>query len=278
MKTAIKKILRRPHHMLRRAFKTNWCKTLRVNFSLLPFSQAIKLPIVVTGRLKIDSLKGGRVVFDCPVKYGLVIIGRCLDNMPIELSRTRLMVNGTLIFKGYCLINHSTNIVVWKNGVMEIGDYVLIGSGIVLKSVNSVKVGDFTRLASGCFVMDSNVHCIKDAVTGRVARIFNPIEIGKHCWLTMNTAVMAGAKIPDYSISTRGALLNRDYTTTGEIGCLLVGTPAKIAKSNLFRIHNLQLETEITKFFYDNPDAEFYQGEPGFESAQDIDLSAIFRL
>lgn len=277
MKQIIKNILRKPYKIMRMLLRLNIYKTLRVNFALLPFNQAIKLPIVVLGRLRLDGLQG-RVVFDCPVKYATVMIGKCMDNMPIETAPTRLLVSGTLRFKGRCIINHSANVVVWQGSEMILGNYVVICSGVVVKSAYRVSVGDYTRITSGGFVMDTNVHAIKDITTGRVKRIFKPIEIGSYCWLAMNTSVTAGAKIPNYSISTRGAVLNRDYTESGEIGCLLAGSPAKILRSNFQRIFDLRTEAKITQYFHDNPQAEYYESTPSFETAEDIDVSGHFSL
>lgn len=277
MKRIIKNILRRPYWILRMLLRLNIYKMLRINFALLPFTQAVKLPMVVFGKLKLDGLQG-KVVFDCPVKYGTVIIGKCMDNMPIETSTTRLLVRGTLRFKGHCIINHSANVVVWKGSEMVIGNYVMIASGVLLKSACGVVVGDYTRIASGSFVMDTNVHAIKDITTGKVKRISKPIEIGKCCWLAMNTSVTAGAKIPDYSISTRNSVINRDYTEAGQIGCLLAGAPAKIIKSNVQRIFDLKTEAEIMQYFHDNPQAEFYESTPGFEIVENIDVVSNFSL
>lgn len=263
--------------MVRFLPKFRFFKTLRVNFALLPFKQAMKLPIVVTGKLKIGKLNG-KVIFDCPIKFGLVNMGKDLDNMPIASNPSRLLVNGILRFKGKCVITQSSNLTVWADSEMTIGRYVVVCSGVLLKSACKVSVGDFTRLTSGCFVMDSNVHAIKDAVTGRIAPISKPIEIGKCCWLAMNTSVTAGAKIPDYSISTRYAVLNKDYTLSGEKGCLLAGMPAKIVKSNCQRIFDLDMEQTATNYFKNNPDAEYFQVEPGFEQPENIKVESNFTI
>lgn len=277
MNQLIKSFLRKPYRFLQVLFKTNWIKTLRVNFALLPFSQAIKLPIVVIGRLKIASLSG-QVKFECPARFGLVLIGKTVDNMPIELNTSQLLVKGTLIFKGRCIIGRSANVVVWPHGEMYLGHCVRIGSGVLLKCNCKITIADCTRITSGCFVMDTNVHAIKDIVTGRVKRIAKPIEIGKCCWLTMNTSVTAGAKIPDYSISTRNAVLNRDYTESGEIGCLLAGSPARVLRSGIQRVFDLREEAKIARYFHENPNVEYYESTLGFEQIEDIDIESDFNI
>lgn len=50
-------------------------KTIYLNFKSLPLSQAIKLPIFISHRVILASLKG-KIVFDCDnVKTGMVKIG-----------------------------------------------------------------------------------------------------------------------------------------------------------------------------------------------------------
>lgn len=278
MKKLLKKLLRRPYYFTRMVLKVHWFKTFRVNFALLPFQQAIKCPIVVTGKLIVGSLRG-KVIFDCPVKFGLVNMGKDLDNMPIASNPSRLLVDGVLVFKGNCIITQSSNLVVWSNGKMELGKYIVVCSGVVLKSEYHVIIGDFTRLTSGCFVMDTNVHAIKDIETGKIKKIFNPIEIGKCCWLAMYSSVMGGTKLPDYCITGRYTLLNKDYTKICDKGSMLVGSPAKVVKTGVQRLSNIAYEQHVVvKFFVENPNAEYFAGEPGFEELKDEDVKAHFLI
>lgn len=278
MRVLLKKILQKPYYLLRILYKVRWLKTLRVNFALLPFKQAVRCPIIVTGKLLVGSLKG-KVVFDCPIEFGLVNMGKDLDNMPIAVNSSRLLVDGLLLFKGPCIITQSSNLVVWRSGKIEIGKYVVISSGVLLKSECGIIIGDFTRLTSGCFVMDTNVHAIKDVETGRIKRIFSPIEIGKCCWLTMYTSIMPGTKLPDYCITGRYSQLNKDYSKICESGSMLAGAPAKVVKTNIQRLSDIKYERQVVvKYFTDNPDADYYQGEPGFEILKENSVASHFRI
>lgn len=277
MKQVIRAVLKDVYSVVRIILKVHWCKTFYVNISLLPLNQAIKFPIVVTGKLIIDSLKG-KVVFMCPIKFGLVNMGKDLDRMPVGYNPSRLMVDGTIIFRGPCVISQSSNVVTWEHGVLDIGKYVVVCTGVILKSECRVTVGDYSRLTSGCFIMDTNVHAMKDTVSGRIKPIFKEIEIGKGCWLTMYTSVMAGTKLPDYCITGRYTQLNRDYTALCEQGSLLVGAPAKVVKSGIQRLSNIKYEQEVRRFFINNPNADYFEGEAGFEILTDRDVAPHFRI
>ena len=76
-------------------------KTIYFNCKSLPFSQAIKLPIFISHRVILASLKG-KIVFDCGnVKTGMVKIGFGYVGI-FDRYRSRSIIenNGTLVFRG----------------------------------------------------------------------------------------------------------------------------------------------------------------------------------
>ncbi len=277
MKYLIKKILRKPYRFFKILFKVRWLKTIRLNLALLPFDQAIRFPIVVTGKLIIDSLKGEAII-DAPIKFGMILFGKDYDNMPISYCAGRVLIAGKVIFKGYCAISQGANLCVWEKGELELGHCTRVLSGTLLKSTHSIKIGDYSRLTSGCFVMDSNIHFICDVVTGRIDRNFAPIIIGSHCWLTMNTSVTAGAVIPDYCITARGSLINKDFSKICAPGTMLGGSPAKVIKTGVRRLFSERSESIVNQFFIENPNEEYYQGIPGFDEPEEVFIVNEFKL
>jgi acetyltransferase-like isoleucine patch superfamily enzyme len=272
----IKKILTPMYFCFLFLLRINWYKTLILNFRLLSFRQAIKFPVLVRGKLKIDSLQG-KLLLNCPVSTGLILVGGDLDNMPIATSTTRILIAGRLIINGKLHLNHSANLVIWENATMELGSMVRIASGCLIKSTKYVKIDDYTAIASGCFLMDSNIHCVKDTITGIIKKVSQPIIIGKACWIGMNTSIMAGTVLPDHCITGRYTLLNKDYTNCG-VGTMFAGTPARAVKENVQRIFNLDRERYLIKYFQDNPDAEYFQAEPGLESVEEEKIGVWYTI
>jgi acetyltransferase-like isoleucine patch superfamily enzyme len=222
------------------------------------------LPILVKGKLIIDSLKG-KLIFDCPISTGLLLIGGDTDNMPIATNPTRIKIIGTLHLKGNCFISHSANVVVWKEGKMELGHGVRITSGCLVKASCFVKIGDYTSLASGCFLQDTNAHYIKNIETGEIKRCAYPIEIGKECWITMNSSILGGTKLPDYCIVARNSVLNKDYSHVCSPGSMLAGAPARVVRENIQRVLDVDKEAMLNDFFRNNPSLEYFIDRPGFD-------------
>jgi acetyltransferase-like isoleucine patch superfamily enzyme len=276
MSPKIKKILKPGYICFLFLCRMNWYKTFIMNFSLLPFRQAIKFPVLVRGKLKIDSLKG-KLLFNCPVSAGLILIGKDMDNMPVATNTTRIYIEGTLIINGKLFLNHSANLVVWPNATMELGTMVRIASGCIVKATEHVKINDYTSFTSGCFLMDSNVHCIKDTLTGKIKKVSSPIVIGKSCWIGMNSSIMAGTVLPDYCITGRYTFLNKDCTHCGA-GTMFAGIPAKPVRNNVQRIFNLDREQHLKKYFRDNLNAEYFQAEPGVEPTEEEKINDWFKM
>lgn len=277
MMRKIKRILNVLRICIKCLFSINWYKTFILNARLLPFDQAVKLPILVRGRLKIDSLKG-TLEFNCPISTGMFMIGGDIDNMPIALNSSRIYIAGKLVLNGKLFQSHSANLVVREGSIMEIGKNVRIATGCLIKSTEYVKIGDGTTFSSGCFLMDSNVHCVKDIKTGIVKRVSYPIVIGKACWIGMYTSIMGGTVLPDYCITGRYTLLNKDYSEFCGNGTMFAGMPAKPLKDNMQRIFNLDRELSLMKYFKENPDADFLQVEPGFEPIEEDKIKEWFSM
>lgn len=243
----IKKIAR----VFKLIYKINWLKTLYINFKTQKFSDAIKLPIVVFGKLKLKNLKGN-VSFDCPIKFGLVQIGKDIDYLSSSYLPTIINISsGNVVFKGKLILSGG-NTIICNGGNIVLGKYVVLATGVNVRSYKKIEIGDYTRLASNCFVMDTNVHYILNNGNKSILNIQDGIFIGKYCWINAGTNVSKGTILPDYSITTRNSYLNRDYSIENKIGLLLVGSPAKIKGENYQRIFSFATEKKIKKFIKDN--------------------------
>lgn len=230
-------------------FKVNWLKTLIINFKTQRISQAIKLPIIVYGKLKIKNLKG-KIVFECPVKFGVVQIGKDIDYIATSYLPTiiNMTSSGKLIIRGKVILSGG-NTIICNGGIISLGKYVILATGVNVRSYKKIEIGDYTRIASNCFIMDTNVHFLLNNETAKIANIQAPIFIGKYCWLNSGTTVAKGTVVPDFSISTRNSYLNRDYSENSKKGLLLVGSPAQVKGENYQRIFSYETEVKIKKIF-----------------------------
>lgn len=260
----MKKILRKIYHLIILLLKLNLTKTLYFNFKVLPFQQAIKLPFFLYGKVCIGQLSG---IVELPdkVSKGMIKIGyRWHDLWPLSFLPTQIQICGRLIFNGKCIISGGANVNVQSaEGILTLGDCTMIGGGSVVKCLDNIFIGNNTGLTGNCVVMDCNMHFIKNIDNGTIANYKAPIIIGENCWINYGTIISKGAVIPKYCITSRNALVSKDFSEYGS-NLFLVGTPAKPTQSHVQRIFTIEKQREYAAFFKINHVNEL-QLEPGLE-------------
>ena len=123
-------------------------------------------------------------------------------------------------------------------------------------------MGSNSRLGFHGFIMDSDDHFTVDINTRKVYRNCKPIKIGAFNWFGNTTIIKKGVVTPDYLIvASTNALLTKDYSSLPPYS-VLGGMPAKVIKSGIRRVFNLDNESDIIKFFKSNPEAMSYDVDP----------------
>ncbi len=263
MKKSVKKILLPVYHFFRLLLIVNWRVTLKLNFGKLPFRTACRLPVLVYGKLKIYDLSG-RIIIHGPVCTGLIKVGRNVDSHYSTNLPGQWTISHDLVFNGYVMISGGVTIETFR-GPIEFGRCCVVGSGVMLKSQSGIKIGDYTRIAYGCVIMDTNVHFIKNTETGVVVKATGPIRIGRNCWLNPGTVVAKNAVLPDYTITGRNSLVNKDYSAMYASHAFITGAPAKPVSYNVQRIFSNKKERELRKYFEENENQVSFQASGGTE-------------
>lgn len=174
-------------------------------FRVLPFRQAIRLPILVY-RPKFRSLQG-RVIINAPVHFGMITMGRNVSAFHYNQGVV-LEIMGTLVFQGHSLLGSGTVISIGDKGVATIGDRVSATAGLNLICYNKVSIGERTIMAWDVQIMDHDFHSITYP-DGRKSKGYGPVEIGKLCWLANGVKVYKSVRIPDCCIVSADTSLKK---------------------------------------------------------------------
>lgn len=248
----MKNLLRKAYHFIVLLLKLNIIKTLYFNFKVLPFKQAIKLPFFLYGKVYLWQINGYVELPDV-ISTGMIKIGyKWIDLWPVSFLPTQIQNCGRLIFRGKCIISGGVNLNVQSSdGVLMLGDYIIIGGGAVVKCLDEISIGNNTRITGNCVVMDCNMHFIKNIDKGTIANYKAPITIGDNCWINYGTVISKGAVIPNYCITSRNSLVSKDFSEFGD-NLFLVGAPAKPASSRVQRIFSIEKQREYADYFKNN--------------------------
>ncbi|HZL08486.1 MAG TPA: acyltransferase [Prolixibacteraceae bacterium] len=209
-------------------FKYLHLKTIYINFKLLPFKDAIKLPIVVSHKTKFQSLKGEIEILS-KIHFAMIKIGfSSVGIFDYKYERTILELNGKIIFHGDAGVGKGSRISVGKNAILELGQYFSITASTTIIAFNRIVIGDDCLLSWGSIIMDTDFHHIY--VEGSEVNSNKPIFIGKRVWLGMRCTVLKGTQIPNNCIIAANSLLIGKLI---EEDSIYGGHPARILRRNI---------------------------------------------
>lgn len=221
-------------NVIRRIYRTSWIKSIYLNFSMFPISQAIKFPVIVTKYTYFYSLSG-KIILDTPARFGMVRIGFLGEDVVVPKNeRSLLQIEGKLILGANVRIGCGVIMRIEPNAEMRLGNDVRIGSKCRLIAYDSITIKEKTGLSWECQIMDSNMHDIQDIHTGKLMPSSSKVIIGANNWVGTRTSIMKGCRTPDYTIIAASSVCNRNYEDIPNYS-ILAGAPAKLIKTGFKR-------------------------------------------
>lgn len=238
-------------------------KTLYFNFRVCNFKQAFVCPIYIYGKTKIWSLQGHAIFDSKKIKPGLVKWGYDWGYRSNGITIIRL--EGSIYFKGSCLIAKASDIAVFSKAKLILGEDGNILENCIIYCSNLISIGNNFSFTFQSSMMDTDFHYIVDVDRERVAKNSFPIYIGDNVWVGNRATIKKGVIIPDNTIIAASySVLTKDYSKIPPYS-ILGGCPAKVIASGYSRIWKNELENTsfFDKYFSDNPDVMFFNIKKG---------------
>lgn len=203
--------------------------TVYVNFRCLPFKTAVKLPIFVGYRTRIDKLSRNISFGTKPTTF-MVRIGWGGTAGRETGKKNYLLLNkdASLKFNGRCTMSSGVSLVL-DLGCLEIGDNFFCNKNCTISCNDRITIGDNALLGWNVELLDSDNHkvirCGKPQTSDR-----GEIKIGSRVWLGAFSHILKNSSIPDGSIVAYGSLVAKQFE--GE-KLLIGGCPAKVIEEQV---------------------------------------------
>lgn len=189
-------------------------KTIYVNFHLLKFKHAKKLPILINHSVKLGDLSGS-VELD-RIRLGIIKIGY---GGSYNMGRGGYFkCEGKMHFQGKASFGRGIQLLTEKNGNLEIGDYFRCNANCIINSGNMIKIGNDVLLSWNVTIIDGDGHKLFYEEMERP--IYAKIEIGNHVWICGDATLLKNATIHDGSIVAAKAVVSKNM----EIQNAILGT------------------------------------------------------
>lgn len=239
--------------------QANWLKTIYLNFKVLPFRDAVKMPILLFGKCYLQISKSARAEFlGGEVAFASVFIGNSSSSVwgtNIRQQPTTVLWDGLITFSGRKqFIGNGCVLSVCKEAHLHLGDHVLLNNNVKLCCQHDVFIDDLSGFSWECQIFDTNFHYIVED-GGRVGRKSGSIHIGKNCWIGYRSTIQKGTYLEDNSTLASNSLINKNYA--GVKDGLFTGIPAKLHATGRVRSKNYALEYKLDEFFETHPKVNF---------------------
>jgi len=223
----------------------NVFKTILFNFKMLPFHQAIKLPIFIYRNVHFRDLSG--VVEVNNVRSGMVRVGYSLHYVATSVPMTEWTIRGKLVLNGPTRFFQGTYLLISDKATLTCGGiYNLFGSGCKIICFDTITIGKRVDVTWECQIMDTSFHYIQSTENSstQIAPLTKEIKIGDYVWIGNRTTIAKGTIIPDESIIASNSLVNKNLSEEGSY-CLFAGTPVKVVRRGVRRVWNETNESEL---------------------------------
>ena len=180
--------------------------TIYFNFHYLPFSQAVKLPILLY-KPKLLKMKGNVKIGGGKIKYGMIRLGFPTVSLYPNSGIVYENHGGTIIFNGKCSIGNNSAISIGAKAVVEFGDRFSATTTLRLTSYHKITIADCVTFGWDTLVMDTDFHKLTKVSSGYSKR-YAPISIGSNNWFGNGCRIMKRTVTPDYCVISAGTILS----------------------------------------------------------------------
>lgn len=203
--------------------------TLIFNFYYFPLKVAIRLPVLLTHKVRLKKLKGSVLIQSEEIRRGMITIGYAHVSINDVNEYSLWNVEGTVVFKGRAGFGAGTKIAVGKDATLTFGNNFLITARSEIACFKEITFGDNDLLSWDILVMDTDAHPIYNNKNERINKD-KPIKIGNHVWIGCRSIILKGTQIPDNCVIGVSTLVHRRFNETNS---LIVGNPALIVKKDI---------------------------------------------
>lgn len=206
-------------------------RSLYYNFRLLPFYQAIRIPIFLSNYVKVKINHKSQVkIENRNIHAGMIKIGytQC-GFFPANHHNSILDIGeGVLVFEGYASIGSGAKLSVDKGGLLFIGNQFWSTGPILIVARKLIRFGYNCVLSWNISIMDHDAHDIYHC--GALSNTPHSVMIGNHCWIGFNSIILKDSSLSNDVIVGANSIVTKGIE---ESNVIIAGNPATIKKRNV---------------------------------------------
>ena len=209
-------------------------KSLFFNFKVLPFKQAIRMPIIVSYRTKIVGVNKENFVVNLngKPKFGSCRLGISGSESGYLIPKKSLVLvrnGGKIIFNGVFGLSRGL-FLHCDDGTITFGNNFKANYNAHISCEHSsINFGNDCSLGWDCTIKTCDGHHIfKD---DKIVINYAPIEVGNRCWICSKSSILKNGFLGDECVLAYGSVLTKKISN--ESNLLYAGQPARVVKEGI---------------------------------------------
>ena len=190
-------------------------KTVFFNFRYLPFAQAKRFPVFISGRTHIECCKSGFYIGGG--RTGDITFG-FVDKQYIYSKPCHLSIEGYIITIGNGMHDFGPGCVLYisKDAELVLGNNFASSYDLHLRVAKRVEVGDDNMWSYGIEVRDTDSHKIYDEDGERV-NLDRPVILGDNVWVGCRCTILKGVEIASNTIVAASSVVSSSQQDSNTI-------------------------------------------------------------
>lgn len=224
----------------------NLPKTIYFNVAVFGIKGALRLPVFLYGKVRLEGLHRGCIELQHPRTGGVRIGGGRFTEMYgySNINKSFLRIRGKLVLGNNVIMQQGIVLSVCHNATLRIGNNVFFNERVTIHSKDSISIGDKCRFGWNTQILDSGFHYMINK--GKIAYRNAPVVLEHNVWVANGVSIMKGTYLPAYTVVASNSLVNKNYSEIGE-HCLIGGVPAKYITNGVERL--LIRDSEVDELF-----------------------------
>ena len=208
--------------------------TLIFNFRVFPFNIAIKLPVLISYRVKVKNLHKNCIEINSDISKFMIRINVDDGSEGVNIYHSKkgyfsIKKEGKIIFNGKANFLEGISIRV-DRGILEFGDNFGCNKDCFISCSENIKFGRNVVIGWGTNIRDSDGHDIYDLEKNIIINENKSVLIGNNVWIGSNVDILKNTEIPDNCVVGMRSCVTRKFMDTN---CIIGGYPAKVIKTNI---------------------------------------------
>ena len=195
----------------------------------LPLRQALKVPILISLKVKTHLWRGAIVIDNDNVKRYMITIG--YKGYSLLSSNSTLLVvekDSHLVFKGSAIFAQGCRIWIERGNTLEIGDNFYCNKNGIFRCADNVTFGNNVLIGWDVLFNTTDGHFLINE--GNIKNNHGTISVGNNVWIASYSKFQKGTKLADWIVVAQNSLVCNRFN---ESNCLIGGALAKIIKTNI---------------------------------------------